>query len=280
MSNLIKSSYVVSLDDLKRLELIKKRYHDTDGRSSETDGEPSGPDEETQSLRDQILHDAEAMAEERLRQATELAEQLKRNAEEEIEGWWQGRRALDLETAEAARQAGFEQGYAEGRRQAEEEAAREWESRLNEARSLLESAYMMKEQIIQEAEPFLVELSTAIAEKVIARKLESSQELVIELIRKSLSRRREQGAITLCVAPAQLAFVQAAREELSLAIDSQAELQIVPDASVKDYGCVIRSSFGSIDGRIDTQLEEIKRALLQIAANAEERRAADDGHSA
>ncbi len=130
----------------------------------------------------------------------------------------------------------------------------------------------MREQIIQEAEPFLVELSCAIAEKIIGQQLTLAPEMAIELIRKSLSRRREQGVITLCVAPGQLAFVQAAREELHFAIDSQAELQILPDSTVKDNGCVIRSAYGSIDARIDTQLAEIKRELMHLAHHSGEER--------
>lgn len=64
-------------------------------------------------------------------------------------------------------------------------------------------------------------------------------------------------------------FVQDARDELMLAVDSQAELQIIPDPNVRDRGCVIRSSFGSIDARIDTQLEEIKKSLQQVAIRSE-----------
>lgn len=52
----------------------------------------------------------------------------------------------------------------------------------------------------------------------------------------------------------------------------KAELQILPDSTVKDMGCVIRSSFGSIDARIDTQLAEIKKSLVRIALDAEEQR--------
>ena len=86
MSNLIKSSYVVSLEDLKRLEWIKKQHYEAKyARTNEADAAESGPDEHTQSLRDQILQDAETMAEERLRQAAEQAEQARREAEEEIE---------------------------------------------------------------------------------------------------------------------------------------------------------------------------------------------------
>ena len=277
MSNLIKSSFVVSLDDLRRLELIRKPQpaaRTPDGAGT------SGPDAETAALKEQILRDAEAEAEARVREAAGQAERLKRDAEEEIARWWEERRAQDLEMTESARKAGYEQGYAEGRADAEEAVRREWASRLEEAKALLEDAYRMKESIIQEAEPFLVELSVAIAGKIVDRELERNPEWVIGLIRKALARRREQGVITLCVAPDQLAFVLAARDELEMAVDSQAELQIVPDPTVTDRGCVIRTSFGSIDARIDTQLEEIKKALLQAAAEAVERRQSDDGLSA
>lgn len=70
--------------------------------------------------------------------------------------------------------------------------------------------------------------------------------------------------------------MNAAREELSLAVDSQAELQILPDSTVKDQGCVIRSSFGSIDARIDTQLAEIKKELVRIALDTDEQRNGED----
>lgn len=140
-----------------------------------------------------------------------------------------------------------------------------------EAQAVLNEAYQAKDQIIQEAEPFLVELSSAIAEKIIDRQLTEDTDLMLDLIKKNLSRKREQGVITLCVAPSQFSFVQAAREELSFAIDSQAELKILPDASVKDRGCVIRSAYGSVDARIDTQLTEIKKELIRVALDQEER---------
>ena len=133
-----------------------------------------------------------------------------------------------------------------------------------------EQSYKLKQQIIQESEPFLIELSTSIAEKIIIRQLSLEPSWVIELIQKVLARRREKGIITLCVAPSQFAYIQDAREELITSIDSQAELEIIPDSSVQDQGCVIRSSYGSIDARIDTQLKEIKSALQQLAIQSEE----------
>lgn len=276
MSNLIKSSHVVPVDAHLRLSWIQSQRTPAAFGNEWHDKTTETPDEETLSLRDQILLDAQIVAEQRLREAEEAAEHLKAEAARDIDSWWSERRARDEAIVEEARIAGFERGLADGMTQGMERARDEWSRRLAESKTLLESAYLMKEQIIQESEHFLVELSCAIAEKIIDRQLTVSPDMMIGQIRKSLSRRKEQGVIALCVSPQHLAFVQAAREELSLAIDSRAELQILPDASVKDHGCIIRSSFGSIDARIDTQLSEIKRELVHLALQHDEQGYSDE----
>ncbi|WP_042160465.1 FliH/SctL family protein [Paenibacillus gorillae] len=274
MSNLIKSNSVVSVDQFK--ELLWHNQYAAPAQEDIGDEKPAGPDEETISLRDQILTDAQTFAEERIREAAKQSEQLLAEAETQIDAWWLEKRLADEEASQASKESGYQHGYSEGGSQAEADVRQQWEQRLAEAASILKTSYDMREQIIQEAEPFLVELSCAIAEKIIGQKLADAPDLAMDLIRKSLSRRREQGVITLCVSPEQLAFVQAAREELNLAIDSQAELQILPDSTVKDAGCVIRSAFGSIDARIDTQLSEIKRELIQLAHQSSEERGLQD----
>lgn len=271
MSNLIKSSSVISVEQLKHLQWLNPYLPEAPSGEELQETNPT-PDEELLALRDQILSDAKAFAEDRLRDASEQTEQMLRETEQQIEAWWLTQRAEDEAAAEAARIAGYEQGYSEGAAQAGADLLQQWESRLAEASTILQNAYLMKEQIIQEAEPFLVELSCAIAEKIIGRQMNAAPEMALDLIRRSLARRRELGVITLCVAPSQLAFVQAAREELQYSIDSQAELQILPDSTVKDSGCVIRSAYGSIDARIDTQLAEIKKELIQLAHTSNQER--------
>lgn len=269
LSNLIKSSHVVSVEDLRKLEWFN-RYVPPAPANDHVQPEIPQPDAETISLRDEILQDAQQFAEERLQEATMQSNAMLSDAEQQISQWWQSRREEDETIIRQAQDEGFSLGYEDGRAQAVGELKREWQQRIEEAQQLLSSSYKMRDQIIQEAEPFLVELSCAIAEKIIGQELTMNPELAVDMIRKSLARRKEQGVITLCVAPQHLAFMQAAREELALSIDSQAELHILPDATVQDFGCVIRSSFGSIDARIDTQLTEIKRELTQLALESDE----------
>ncbi|RRJ65354.1 flagellar assembly protein FliH [Paenibacillus oralis] len=283
MSNLIKVSQYVPVEVLKQLNLAKsfeipEDQHDKAETPAVEEDVPSPEDIAAEQIRKQMLDDAKEFAERQVREAAEQAEQLLAEAREQIETWWQERREQDEHLIEAVKSEGFSQGFEEGKIQAELTTKAKIDEMMREAGAVLQQAYIEKERIIQEAEPFLVELSCAIAEKVIDKQLSVDPDYTLELVKKSLARKREQGVLTLCVSPAHFAFVQAAREELSLAIDSQAELQILPDPTVKDRGCVIRSAFGSVDARIDTQLTEIKKELVRIAMQAEERGQTNDEH--
>lgn len=271
LSNVIKLFQYVAIEDTKIVEppaslvLKQEQTEETEDLPPENHQELDG----LMQMKDQILHDAESFAEEQVKAAMEEAAAIRQQAQAEVEAWWHERRLQDQEALNEARDRGHAQGYQEGMAQVEMELREQYEATLQEASQILDQAYLLKQQIIQEAEPFLIELSSSIAEKVIGRQLTLEPEWMIDSIRKVLSRRREKGIITLCVSPSQFSYIQDARDELLLAIDSQAELQIIPDGSVLDQGCVVRSTFGSIDARIDTQLKEIKTALQQLAMRNE-----------
>lgn len=269
MSNIFKSNSYVPVDETKLIEalrLVFRRPAEDGGMSPEQQAEMN----EAHSLKDQILQDAESFAQEKIHQAMQESTALREQAQAEIGAWWAERRSEDERFIEEAKRTGYEQGYQEGIEQAEADVRRQYDDMLQEARSILEQAYILKQQIIQESEPFLIEMSSAIAEKIVDRQLTLEPAWTVEQIKKLLQRRKEKGTIALCVSPSQFAYIQDAREELLNAVDSQAELEILPDASVQDHGCVIRSAYGSIDARIDTQLREIKAALQEIAMRGDE----------
>ncbi|WNR46644.1 FliH/SctL family protein [Paenibacillus roseipurpureus] len=270
MSNVIKSFAYYPLEDKKLVENLLPQSETADDDSNGLTEEMQQEIHDAHLLKNQIIQDAEAFASDQIDQAMRECAQLREQTQAEIKQWWDGKRVEDAEHVQLSRQNGYEEGYQQGVAHAEEEIRNEYGNMLTEARQILEQSYKLKQQIIQESEPFLIELSTSIAEKIIGRQLSLEPTWVTELIQKVLARRREKGIITLCVSPSQFAYVQDAREELVTSIDSQAELEIIPDSSVQDQGCVIRSSYGSIDARIDTQLKEIKSALQQVAIQSEE----------
>ena len=265
MSNLIKSNRYISVDEIRKLEAFV--YHPPKQISLESaDSERDHRLSEAERAAAEILGDAKAAAEEQLQMAAVEAERLKAEAAETIEQWWAERRAEDARAQEEARQAGYEAGFQEGLRQAEEQVRMKHEAMLQEAARLVTDAHRVKDAIIAESEPFLVELATAIARKIIGAHLSVDEEWTARKIRETLAGRRDKGHVTLCVAPSQFTKLQDARAELALSLDSEAELAIVPDATVDEGGCVVRTAFGSVDARIDTQLSEIKAALMEVAS--------------
>ncbi|KNB72724.1 flagellar assembly protein FliH [Brevibacillus reuszeri] len=216
-----------------------------------------------------IIIDAEETAQKILQQASEQAEQMKEQVQEEINSWWEQKRmeaaALFQQVQEEAKQDGYDAGYEDGKRQAYEEQV----DTITKAKTLLEEAYDEKQQIISEAEPFLVDLSIEVAKKVIGGELKQSPEQVLEMSKKVLSRSRVHGQITVCVNHHYFDYIQEHRPQLLELLDGQAELSIYPDHTVQDGGCVIRTQLGSVDARVDTQLSEIKQALLEIARGSE-----------
>ncbi|NDI33391.1 FliH/SctL family protein [Chengkuizengella sediminis] len=268
MSNLIKSTNYISLEDKKKLKL-SITYKEDLTQIEETE-QNIEEDAEILSIRDEILKEAQAIASEQIEKAKTEVAAIKAEAENEIKLWWSEKREKDEDIVQETKAKAVEQGIKEGTEHAVEQVKQQYSDLINEASSIVNTAYKEKEKIIQEAEPFLVDLSCAIAEKVIHKELHDSKETVIQMISKVLTRRNEEGIIKCCVAPDQYKYIKDAKEELLLSLDPQAELQIVPDASLSGFDCVVHSSFGSIDAKIDTQLSEIKNQLNEITRKRDE----------
>jgi len=60
------------------------------------------------------------------------------------------------------------------------------------------------------------------------------------------------------------------REELLKGLNGQVELMIFPDSLIIDDGCIIKTLSGTLDAKIDTQLEEIKKNIIDIASRKNE----------
>ena len=153
-------------------------------------------------------------------------------------------------------------GFEKGKTEAEQALQLEYESRLNQVQQLLQEGYAQKQAIISEAEPFLLEMSTVIAEQILKQELADVPEKFVELIKQQILRFKEKDSITVCVHPDDFEFIQSQRKSFISVVNGETEIKIIPDHSVSPKGCMIRSAYGSVDAGIDTQLEEIKKAIM------------------
>ncbi|SDM91327.1 FliH/SctL family protein [Bacillus sp. OK048] len=191
----------------------------------------------------------------------ELARQKER-AHQELNEWRTKEEERFRSQLEEEKRLGYEEGYQLGIEDGNQHAKEQNQIFLQKAADILEQAYQEKAAIIQEADPFVIELTMEIAKKVIQQELKTQPDALLHIIKQTLSSVYETDSISIGVAPEDFSFVQKQREQL-LAIDNgQVEIKVFPDYSIQQGGCIIRTSSGSVDARIDVQLSEIKKVLL------------------
>lgn len=272
LSNVWKSFAVSSMHEKRLIEpqALIKRQSDIP-----TEKKRSHEDEASEEVR-KMLADAESIAEGKIRQALDEIAQLKAQAKQEIDSWWVEQRELLAAESESAFHKGFEQGWIEGREEGTRRALDECEGRLVEARQVVDLAHSLKDEVIAGAEPFLLELSIQIAKKILQNELAQTPAQILPLIKHCLSRVKEQEHITLSISPDQFEWIIASREELVATLGHHIELKILPDASITSGGCILRSTIGTLDAQLDTQLEELKKTLAAYTTGWDD----NDSHQA
>lgn len=186
-------------------------------------------------------------------------EQEKEEARKEIENWWGEKHEEAKDLARKAQQEGFDAGYRDGLKQAEEA----YEQRLNELQHIIRQAYAEKERVIQSAEPFVLEVSVEIAQKIIGEEIRLDPKRLKQMIRQGLKQVQESGQVTIRVSEVYYPQILTFIEELEqYALKAHIHLKVIPDPQSEEAGCMIETSTGSYDVRLSSQLSEIKHQLL------------------
>jgi flagellar assembly protein FliH len=188
--------------------------------------------------------------------------QQKERAQQELNEWRTREEESFRSQLEEEKRRGYDEGYQLGIEDGIQHAKEQYQIHLQKAADILEQAYQEKAAIIQEADPFVIELTMEIAKKVIQQELKTHPDALLHIIKQTLSSVYETDSISIGVAPEDFSFVQKQREQLLAMENGQVEIKVFPDYSIQQGGCIIRTSSGSVDARIDVQLSEIKKVLL------------------
>lgn len=113
-----------------------------------------------------------------------------------------------------------------------------------------------------------LEIGVLIARRILEAELKTDIEVQRSLIRSAVRRLGESHKVTIHVAPVDLEAVRAAAGEghgsdlgLNLGI---AKIEILADTNLTAGDCLVESDAATVDGRLGTRLEEIRRVLSAI----------------
>lgn len=152
-----------------------------------------------------------------------------------------------------AHRAGLAAGQLAGR-EALEAAATRLESVAKEL-----SAY--KPSLHDEARQQCVELALSVVRKVLGPLAEADAQAVIRVVEKALQQLSDREVLTIRVHPDDLKSLVEAKPRILETFDGIQKLTVLDDPSVKRGGCLVQTPTTEIDARLETQLQEIMRAV-------------------
>ena len=165
--------------------------------------------------------------------------------------------------AEASADAIREAARAEGRQQGHDEVA----DQINLTMQLAANAKVERAQLIAEAEPDVIGVAVEIARRIIHAEVQARPDVVQDMVSRALQRVTAQDGIRVRLNPETMRQLG---DSLRRAAASYAErgVEVVGDETVERVGVVVETRRGTVDGRLETQLERVSSTFSGLAGAA------------
>jgi len=171
--------------------------------------------------------------------------------------------------AEAIRQQAFTEGYAAGERAAREQMSREADALLGLLRAGVESAQRAYHEALSGARNDVLKLALAIAEKIIRNHVETDPAAIEGLLDDLLPRWEGTPSVTIRCHPADAPVIERYLERLAAGGRPQTDVTVVPSDHIARGGCVVESSYGELDARLETRIARVAEHLARWAQEAD-----------
>lgn len=156
-------------------------------------------------------------------------------------------------------QDAFNRGLEEGRRQAERGLSNVFKALRDGIAGLTD----LRDKVMRESEADLLTLSIMVARRVIQREIGLDPQILAGVISTALDAVSDLDRVTIRLHPEDYALVNSDRERFVTGIGRESLVTLAPDGQIMRGGCMVDTPTGTIDARIETQLEEIFNRFME-----------------
>jgi flagellar assembly protein FliH len=153
----------------------------------------------------------------------------------------------------------YTRGMEEGRRQAERGLSNVFKALRDGVAGLTG----LREKVLRDSEDDLLQLTIMVARKVIQQELAQEPRILANVINAALASLGEQDRVAIRLNPADYTVVNANRQVYLAGVGEETALVLSPDEAIEPGGCMVDTATGTVDARIEVQLDEVYRQLLE-----------------
>jgi flagellar assembly protein FliH len=208
------------------------------------------------------LEEAAAMQEDAAHAVHAAAERLARERERVLQEA-QDEAAQCLAKAQEQAMTLTTTAYEQGFRQGEEAARQALTAQLSPVLGAFQQATTeivhLRATVLQQAEEDIITLAFQLARKIIQYEALEHREVLAATLTRALEQVVEQDQIVVRVHPDDFHYATEIKEKLGHARGDSKTLTVREDTSVGRGGCLVESSLGTIDARIEAQFEELEQ---------------------
>jgi flagellar biosynthesis/type III secretory pathway protein FliH len=113
----------------------------------------------------------------------------------------------------------------------------------------------------EQARADALEIGFLVARTLLESEVRQSPQAVFQLVRQAVRRAGDSRRISVRLSPEDAAIVNAENGRAPLFGPAAARVEIAADPSLSRGDCVVDTDFGRVDGRLETRLAELRRAL-------------------
>lgn len=153
------------------------------------------------------------------------------------------------------------EGMEKGLEQASIESENALKEQLQSLSLVLQEMNVQRQQLLQEeAEKVAVEIGFHAAAKIIGLSL-TDRAVVLGIVQKAMESVVDQNNLVVKLSHADFEKIRSTKDGDELG--ALTGIDIRPDSSIQFGGCIVESSAGALDARLELQLEAIKSALSE-----------------
>ena len=162
---------------------------------------------------------------------------------------------------EEARKKGYSKGFGEGKR----DALKTMEEGIGNIFRASESIERFKNELYEDVKQDVINLSLKIAKTIVKAETAADSGLISGIIADAVNKSSDAVNFTICLNPGDYGILNKNPEAIKEFIARDTDISFIPDVNLSAGEIIIKTDFGEIDARIETQLERIKKIFTRVA---------------